>query len=332
MKKLAAVTVIALSTLFVNVPTAMADDATVPEESAQVVTPEAAAPEEEVVVQAETAQEPAEAAIVTKTKPKDDEDPEPETVKPEICHPVAGKGELGNGWNLISPDKYSSHIDDEGNPKHEHDGRFDIPAINGTCPGEPIDDDPEFVKYEVEVCWTMDNSDGVEGTYEWPQTRSNTCTPVPDCEEVIEIQRDLYWIENQADEDYLAGLETLNSAADDASLSPHDYYSKVFTGAACPPPPPHDECPDIPGDQPEGTDCDPVVPPTDACPDIPDNQPEGTDCTPDEPPVDEPPTDTPTVEKSSPLPDTGAGNYALLGLAGLALVVAGGATLRRVTA
>ncbi|VXB82896.1 hypothetical protein [Aeromicrobium sp. 9AM] len=92
---------------------------------------------------------------------------------------------------------------------------------------------PEFEKYEVEICWTMDKSDGVEGTYEWPQTRSSTCTPAPTCGKVIEIQRDLYWIESQDDEDYLASLDVLNSPADDAQLSPHGYYSKVFTGPAC---------------------------------------------------------------------------------------------------
>lgn len=51
-------------------------------------------------------------------------------------------------------------------------------------------------------------------------------------------------------------------------------------------PPVVDVCPDLPGDQPEGTDCDPVVPPVDACPDIEGNQAEGTDCDPVEPPVD----------------------------------------------
>ena len=53
---------------------------------------------------------------------------------------------------------------------------------------------------------------------------------------------------------------------------------------ACPEPqgPPHDECPNLPGDQPAGTDCNP--PPVDVCPNLPGNQPEGTDCTP--PPTD----------------------------------------------
>ena len=68
-------------------------------------------------------------------------------------------------------------------------------------------------------------------------------------------------------------------------------------------PPPTDACPNLEGNQPPGTDCNPPTdacpdlpgqqepgtdctpPPTDVCPDLPGNQPEGTDCTP--PPVDE---------------------------------------------
>jgi hypothetical protein len=56
----------------------------------------------------------------------------------------------------------------------------------------------------------------------------------------------------------------------------------------CPPvvTPPTDACPEIPGNQPPGTDCNPVTPPTDACPEIPGNQPPGTDCNPVTPPTD----------------------------------------------
>lgn len=66
---------------------------------------------------------------------------------PEICHPVEGKGELGNGWNLISPDKASSHIDESKYPngvywKHQtRDGRHDVYAVNGTCPSSPTPTD-----------------------------------------------------------------------------------------------------------------------------------------------------------------------------------------------
>ena len=63
--------------------------------------------------------------------------------KQSICHPVNGAGELGNGWNLIPPDKASSHIDESLYPnghywKHEaKDGRHDIFSTDGTCPSSP---------------------------------------------------------------------------------------------------------------------------------------------------------------------------------------------------
>jgi hypothetical protein len=66
---------------------------------------------------------------------------------PSICHPVNGKGELGNGWNLIPPDKASSHIDESQYPdghywKHESkDGlRHDVYADEeGNCPGDIVE-------------------------------------------------------------------------------------------------------------------------------------------------------------------------------------------------
>jgi hypothetical protein len=79
----------------------------------------------------------------------------------------------------------------------------------------------------------MQNSDGVENTYQFPQIRG--CTTEPKCEELVEFQYDTYWIRDKADEDYLAGLNVLNSSADDAQLEPHDYYSVVKRGAEnCP--------------------------------------------------------------------------------------------------
>lgn len=67
-------------------------------------------------------------------------------------------------------------------------------------------------------------------------------------------------------------------------------------------PPPVDVCPDLPGNQPEGTDCTP--PPHDECPDMEGNQPPGTDCnpppvvvTPPDVNVDVPPTKVVVVEK-----------------------------------
>lgn len=58
--------------------------------------------------------------------------------KPWICHPVEGKGETGNGWNLIDPSKASSHIDEKtGAGKHTRkDGRTDVYAVAGMCPGQ----------------------------------------------------------------------------------------------------------------------------------------------------------------------------------------------------
>lgn len=50
--------------------------------------------------------------------------------KEDICHPKEG------GWVHISVDKASSHFDQYGNPKHEHDGRVDTYSVNGLCPGE----------------------------------------------------------------------------------------------------------------------------------------------------------------------------------------------------
>lgn len=62
--------------------------------------------------------------------------------------------------------------------------------------------------------------------------------------------------------------------------------SSGCVGDEVPPPPPVDVCPNLPGNQPEGTDCTPDTPPVDVCPELPGNQPPGTDCTPDNPPVD----------------------------------------------
>lgn len=44
--------------------------------------------------------------------------------------------------------------------------------------------------------------------------------------------------------------------------------------------PPVDVCTNLEGDQPAGTDCNPVVPPVDACPNMGGDQAEGTDCYP----------------------------------------------------
>lgn len=63
--------------------------------------------------------------------------------KPWVCHPVEGKGETKTGWVLIRPDRASVHIDESLWPsgrywKHEtRDGRHDVYAVQGTCPGGP---------------------------------------------------------------------------------------------------------------------------------------------------------------------------------------------------
>jgi hypothetical protein len=80
----------------------------------------------------------------------------PNEEKPWICHPVNGKGELGNGWNLIAPNDPSSHIDESvypGDGYWEHmsnDGlRHDVYAdlregedgkdqSDYTCPGDQL--------------------------------------------------------------------------------------------------------------------------------------------------------------------------------------------------
>jgi LPXTG-motif cell wall-anchored protein len=58
--------------------------------------------------------------------------------KQSVCHPVEGEGETGTGWNIIPPDKASSHIDEEtGEGFHTRkDGRTDVYAVDGKCPGD----------------------------------------------------------------------------------------------------------------------------------------------------------------------------------------------------
>ena len=81
--------------------------------------------------------------------------------------------------------------------------------------------------------------------------------------------------------------------------------------------PPVDVCPDIPENQPEGTDCNPVIPPID--------EPPVTDTPVDNPPVDNPPADEKTPETitqvDKQLPDTGGAPIGILILGGLAVVM-----------
>jgi LPXTG-motif cell wall-anchored protein len=102
------------------------------------------------------------------------------------------------------------------------------PAV--TCP--PSD---EFADYEVCVLWSVDNP----GVSDWPQTRvdSDDCTTPPaTCEGDQRFQQDYYWIRDAEDEQYLAGLQHLNSPTDDASLEPHNYSMidvPAASGADC---------------------------------------------------------------------------------------------------
>ena len=79
----------------------------------------------------------------------DDDDDGKDDDKRWVCHPVEGKGELGNGWNLIYPDDASRHIDEEtGKGMHTRkDGRTDKYAkkVDGkwVCKDRDRDDDDD---------------------------------------------------------------------------------------------------------------------------------------------------------------------------------------------
>ena len=138
--KIIAVLAAVMASMFVTSP-AMAEDTTTTE--AVIEAPEPVAPEETTEEAAPVPEvgEP----VAKKSKPPKEEHTE------SICHPVNGKGELGNGWNLISPDKHSSHIDEQGNGKHEsNDGRTDVLAVNGECPTPPKE-----VKGVIEGYWLV---------------------------------------------------------------------------------------------------------------------------------------------------------------------------------
>ncbi len=94
-------------------------------------------------------------------------------------------------------------------------------------------EEPKY-PYETNACWTMSHTDGVEGTYEWPQTYG--CVP-PKCGETVEYQYDTYWIRDAADEATLASIKAhgMTGPESDGSLEPHGYYSKVVHWRSCPP-------------------------------------------------------------------------------------------------
>lgn len=271
MKRATVIIALVMGSMMLTTP-AMAD------EPVAEVTTEQAAPTPEPEVVPEPAPEP-EAKVATKTKPPKDDH------KESVCHPVNGKGELGNGWNLIPPDKHSSHIDDEGNGKHtSNDGRTDIISVDGTCPDPDPGPQPDDVVQKRKVVGEPDCEAGTVTTLK--QERTKTYTLI-----------DNVWVLGDWSE-----WVTVKELVDDV------------TPEQCPPPPPHDECPLIDGDQPEGTDCDPEVPPT------------------EEPPAEEPPTVEPPAAEppatTALLPNTGAdSNLAALGLLALAALVMGGGAL-----
>jgi LPXTG-motif cell wall-anchored protein len=239
-----------------------------------------------------------------------------------VSHGKSGKGD----WFYLEALTKTIHHDAETKTVH-HEAVTDTVHHEATykqvevpCEVTPPVDDK--YPYEVDVCWVMAASDGVEGTYEFPQTRTTNCTPTPKCEELIEIQNDTYWIRDKADEDYLAGLTNLNSPADDARLEPHGYFSKVFRG--------EEKCPVVvpPTEEPPVV-VPPVVTPPEVVPPVTD--------TPEVPkPVDTPKDEgkigTPTSEDISQpsastdssdqvLPDTGGFSKLLLVAAVIALLV-----------
>ena len=113
--------------------------------------------------------------------------------KPWICHPVNGKGELGNGWNLINPDHASSHIDEGVYPVEpywmhmsndglRHDRYADLKAgADGkdqddyTCPGGELN--------EIEVPGKPDITDPCG-------PRNIRWTEIPTDTETVELDRE----------------------------------------------------------------------------------------------------------------------------------------------
>ena len=215
------------------------------------------------------------------------------------------------------------------------------PAV--TCP--PVED--EFPDYEVCALWSVDNPEVAD----FPQTRvdSEDCTTPPaTCEGDQRFQQDYYWIRDAEDEQYLAGLQHLNSPADDARLEPHNYSMidvPAKTGEDCEPVqptcetdptlcpvPPTDVCTDIPGDQSETGECvlipeEPVLPP---------NKPEKPTKPSAGPPTTlltqapaQPASAAPAPAAQAALPATGAPASLWLVLLGAGLVLGGVALTRR---
>lgn len=88
--------------------------------------------------------------------------------------------------------------------------------------------------YEQTVCWAMDNPTlDNANTYQWPQHKVD-CGVVPAANDTTcgtpgKYQVDTYWIRDDTDRDYLAGMTVMSSPADDAQLEPHGYYAVTVT-------------------------------------------------------------------------------------------------------
>lgn len=99
-----------------------------------------------------------------------------------VCHPVNGAGELGDGWNLIPPDKADSHVDADLLALYEagdtsivywkhmtSDGRHDIPALSDDpadadiCPGH-VDVEHLTVAQTITTSW--------DRSYTWSLSKS----------------------------------------------------------------------------------------------------------------------------------------------------------------
>lgn len=152
---------------------------------------------------------------------------------------AVSEGKFGESYSRTFPVAQQGKSTSWSATIQAHDGSFKESKSGtvgpcGTAP--PVDTYPDK---EVSVCWKVDNpANGI-----WPQTLS-TC-PIPDkaigCEDE-QYQFDKYWIRDQSDEDYLAGLKHLRGEEDDLRLDPHDYYVT----------------PILKGDP---TKCEPVTPP-----------------------------------------------------------------------
>jgi LPXTG-motif cell wall-anchored protein len=221
---------------------------------------------------------------------------------------------------------------------NEHFGEGGQKPVGKGCETTPTEP-PSKYPYEVNACWKMLASDGVEGTYEWPQVYVGTaCDLAPKCE-TVEYQFDVYWIRDESDEALLEQLKKDGLAANssDAALEAHGYYSKLVPGNddLCTPPL---VCPpDTTGTPPDCEPTPPTEPPT--TPPTPE-EPPVTPPTPEEPPVVTPPTPEQPVVPQEPkqpntpvttvLPATGADDENVpVGVVGIVLVILGGIVLLR---